>query len=579
MQKINLNTVAFALLFNLYLVLLTAPDATCKNAPSFPYTDCQIFHLHEGRQSLYYGIDKYVQPVDENLGILEDGHVSFDKNGNLLSYNFRRKAEKYKYSKRGFKVYTAKGVKLARWRVVCDTVNRTRKDIYQEKYPRNRCYTYTFDASGRHKSTLYTENDWKVIVIYHYPDEPPFRPGKSWKARDYGRVNGSRSSIWYQRVNKDGLWLEEQHTGVDTSYYTAHCVLGGVQDGGEGLIFLERLRDLRAYRNEHNWERSYLKREVAAGKTEFEKAIASLGVFCPDGRLMAERDANNTTGWKVNPYKTKASGKRSWVALKSGAEQMINQRFLFRYIDIPLKVQNIICNILCVLLCLAAFYYATALFSKEAPDFTYKSAGDVAGGRFLILLLSLFELAVFYICPDAKGFLFKINGIWALIPLAALLILFVGQVGSTMRLLELGNLFSGREAPIGFLQLGFLFYMIALIVSLFAENLRPYAIMIGFGAIALQILIDLIATIVNKTSFFSLIRNALWMIVACSAIMLLAYAFAVIFVIVFLGYAFLSGLAHSGEATCSNCRTYCDGFCYYRNSSVVGGDHCSKHQW
>lgn len=545
---------------SLVLVLINSIDVYCRTSPVYPYSDKLIYHLVAEEQAIYYDKEKFVVPVDDNCNYLGEGHISFDKNGNVLSYDLLSDISTYKYTRKGYDVYDAQGNRMSRWKVVCDTAYRIRKDIYLEKYPREKSYTYSFDTKGRHKSTLFMENQWKVLVIYHYPDEPAFKPGRLWKARNYGRINGSQSSVWYFQVDRDGGWLEEQHPNSNTSYYTAHCVLSEALNGGEGVILREKIKVLKSYRNNHNWERSHLTRIAKRGNTEFEKALASLGVFHLDGILLAEKDAIKKSG--RNPYMTKDSGNSSWTIMKAGADSLINQRFLFKYISISQKSQNIICNILCVILCLAALFYANSIFSKDVDDITYKSLGDVIGGRIFLLLFALSELAFFYICPDAEGFISKLKGVWTLLPLAGILILFIGQLGSTIRLLNLGNYFSGRNAPYDFMYFGFIIYMLGLIISLFAENLRSYVIIIGFGTIAFQILIDLVATIVNKASLIQFLFHSMWMIVVCSAIMLLSYAFAVLFVLVFIGYAILSGLAHSGDPRCSNCRTYCDGICY-----------------
>lgn len=574
MKKRTPITLIVALLLSLFL----SPEASSKKATIFPYNNWQIFHLRGPEQVLTYDYETFFLPYEINQNLLGSGLITFDEAGNVITYTSRIGDYKYKYSKDGYTVHLNHGGKIGKWKVICDTKNRTRKDIYLEKYPKDRSYTYTFDAYNRHKSTLYTEKGWKALVIFHYPDEPAFKPGKGWKAHDYGRVNGSRSSIWYNKVNKEGRWLRQTRPGSDTGYYTAHYVLSGSYNGGEGVILQQVIESLSRYIRGDNYTSRALGEEVKKGSTDFDKELAALGVFDSEGRLLSENEAEAQEDKKDNPYQVKSSGKGTWGIMKSSADRMIDQRFLYQFIDIPKKTQTIISHILSAILCLFALFYASLLFGDENFG-TYKDSEDVNVGRTAVLILSLCELALFYLCPDGEGFLFKMEGIWALIPLVGMLVLFVGQVSSTKRLLNLGSHFSGRDAPYEFTYFGLLIYMLALIVSLFAENLRPYAVIIGFGVIALQIVVDLIATIARRASFIRFLLNAIWMVICGSAIMLLAYAFVVMFVIVFLGYAFLSGITHRESACCSNCRTYCDGFCYYRNESVSGGGHCNKHEW
>lgn len=572
--------VAF-LLLSLFLALLSVGEADARTHPKYSYNDLQIYHLKEREEVLPYNERYLILPYLESEYYSGQNTMTFDENGNLLSISYGNRVENFKYSRKGYKIRNREKhneYEIGDWIVSCDTTLRVRMDISQYKYPRDMSYAYTFDIHGKHTSTLYKEKGLRVLILFHYPEDGPFRPGKLWKGTDPGRSRGDKGSIWYIQKDENGAWRAEVHEGNedDTYYYTAHYVINGDGCQGEGVIIRYKLHTLKQYLKNHSWESRQSARTCKAGRTEFEKAISGLGVFDASGEIMLASSETSPIGEALRCSPTgKLAEKGEKGTVVSVLGQTIDKRFLFEYISIPLNVQTILSNILCAILCLVALFYIMT-FKERYPC---TGMAEVVMAKVFILFFSICELAVFYLCPDAEPFLSKLNGIWSILPLATLLILFVGQLSSMVRLMDMGNEFSGRNAPLAFLHFGFIIFTIALIASLIFEDIRPYALAIGFGAILVQIVIDLIATIVNHSNFGGFLLNSLWMIVCGSAIMLLAYGFAVLFVIVFIGYAILSGLAHSGEPCCANCRTYSNGYCHYRNESRSGGDYCSKHIW
>lgn len=565
------------------LLYLTSCSGGSNKSPKYPYTDWQIYHLAGNEEQLYWDENYFIVPPSELKQ--NRGHMtrSFDQNGNLrfCSNSLGEKVEGYKYFKKGYEVYGRLNTRLGEWDVVCDTTLRMRADIHSCENYGNESFIYTFDTKGRHKSTLYAKSDYKVLIVFHYPDERPFRPGNLWKGKNLGRSRGSRGSIWYAQLDKNGEWREEIHEAKDnaTGYYTAHYVINGDGYQGEGVIATYKLTSLMQYRNKHVGDRFSLARKCKPGETEFEKAIVGLGVFDSDGEILVDSSMKSPlakVARRISKSKSKTVDEGEHASIIDGLGLTTDQHFLSNVINIPIETQNILGNILCAILCLAALFFVVTF--KEAKG-TYTCKKDVDFVKAIILFLSLCELAFFYLCPDAEPFVAKMSGIWKLLPIAGFIFLVIGQISATAKLLVLGDKFSGRNAPLYFFYFGCIVFMVALIISLFAEDLRPYALAIGFVTIGLQLVIDLIATIVNHASIGSFLLHAIWMIVCCSAIMLLAYGLAVFFIIIFIGYAFLSGLSHSGEPCCSNCCTYNNGYCHYRNEYMGGGDCCSKHMW
>ena len=557
----------------LLLALLPETEGFGKRyTPKYPYNDWQIYHLNGTEVHLVRDEKKhFVDPVTSNPYHYDEGTITFDENGNILTYNYKGRVRDYKYSKKGYKVndYT-------NWKVWCDTSRRIRVDYTIARREIGDCFIYVFDKKGRNTALVYREWNLRVLILYHYPDEAPFRPDKSWKAIDYGRVQGDKSSICYSRLDENGNWQEEKHDdGTYTGYYTVHYVVNG-EGQGEGLVVNDILSGLWKYRREHSWERGNLARTCKEGETEFEKRVAELGLFDSEGLLLSlpsdgdKLDKNADKRLFSQPEEVKSGS-----GTKEKVDRLADQHFLFKYISISVKAQTIICNILCVILCLVALFYVGS-FTEQI---TYSDMSEVIVGKVFLLLISLCELAVFYLCPDADGFMFKLNGIWMLIPLAALLVLFVGQVSSTVQLLELGSEYSGRDAPYELTYFGFVVYLIALIISMFAENLRSYALIIGFSVLGIQIIIDLIATLLNRAGFLQFLLHALWLVVCGSTIMLLSYAFAGVAAIALVCCAFVMGPTKAKTPCCANCRTYSNGYCSYRKEYKSGSDNCSRHQW
>lgn len=247
-------------------------------------------------------------------------------------------------------------------------------------------------------------------------------------------------------------------------------------------------------------------------------------------------------------------------------------------IVLPERVQALITTGLVIFSVIMALVYGVYLITKR--EVLYCNRGEYTIHRILLLFLSLWVSFVYLVCPDAimKTFVPHLPRFWKQIGWALLLVLMIGQCKMLFNLLDLNDDYTDRGSSYRWLISGMGFYLIALAVSLVFRRLHEYAYWIGLGVMALQILLDALFTLKNKSSFFSFLWNTIWFIICMVGLMIWADMSIAIFLIAMVIIFFIMGVfAPSGPSRCcGNCRTYSNGYCHYRGDSVSSSDYCSK---
>ena len=258
--------------------------------------------------------------------------------------------------------------------------------------------------------------------------------------------------------------------------------------------------------------------------------------------------------------------------------RMMQEGSLTQYVAIPEKTQVAIVTAFVIFAGIMAIVYGFHLSSRF--ELQYGQRGRYFFHRLLLLFLSLYIIFIYLVCPKAvsKTFLTELPTYMTIVGYVLFLFLVYGQFRMMLRLVTLNDAYAERDSSYTMLLYGWILYMVSLFISLLIKPLRPYTYWVGFGVLALQLLIDAVNTIRNRSSLLSFIANSLWLIVCVIAQMVWANLSIVLFAVGFLILSVLWGFFHSGSSNCccGNCRSYDDGYCHYRQRYVESNDYCNK---
>lgn len=247
--------------------------------------------------------------------------------------------------------------------------------------------------------------------------------------------------------------------------------------------------------------------------------------------------------------------------------------YLSRYVHLPVDVQNVLAGGLILVGLVMDVYFLVLFLGKDDRIMNYRVL------RIGLLVLSVLEIAVYHLCPDANqagGFLPKDPFIWVILTWALIGVLFVSQCVMVPHLLEGNGVRTRRYSSAGILKYGAVLFGVSMVASFLVRSLWPYCGLIGLGTLALQVLSDLVATIRNRSSFLAFLWNAVWMLICSLAIMLWSTKLLPLFLFLYFVFTFLEGLLHSGEASCASCRTFRDGYCHLHRDYRSSSDYCDR---
>lgn len=256
--------------------------------------------------------------------------------------------------------------------------------------------------------------------------------------------------------------------------------------------------------------------------------------------------------------------------------QYLQLDFLSRYVHLPLTVQNVIATMTVVAVLVMAVYYLLLFLGGERLSDRLMNYVFL---RISLFVLSVLEIASYHLCPDADPSFFggHLDGwIWTILRWAIIGVVFVAQAVLIPHLLEGNGVRTFRHNSSNILRRGALLFGASMLASFLFRGLWPYCGLIGLGAIALQIVSDLVLTVRNRSSVLAFLWNSVWMIVCCLAVMVWSTKIVPLFIFLFFVYSFLEGMLHSGDACCANCRTFDDGYCHFHRQYRSSGDYCNR---
>lgn len=257
--------------------------------------------------------------------------------------------------------------------------------------------------------------------------------------------------------------------------------------------------------------------------------------------------------------------------------------FLANFISLSLTAQNVLMYFALICGAIGGVLFLVTL-SGDTYDGSYTSFKQA---RAFLLVLSLIEISAYELCPDAETFVSRFTEWWDLVKMALIAVLLVGQGSLTQKVLTQDNDINGRGSDLMLFLPLFCFFVVGLFITMLFTGLRAVAVILGFVVICIQILIDLLGTISRNASFGAFLKNSLWMIICGVAMMCLAYSMliffsfwrmvVVVFVVCFILGVF-SGSGSSKARCCGNCRSFSDGYCYYRKQYKSTSDCCDKFE-
>lgn len=258
--------------------------------------------------------------------------------------------------------------------------------------------------------------------------------------------------------------------------------------------------------------------------------------------------------------------------------QMMQEGSLSQYVNIPEKIQVAIVTVFVVFAGIMTIVYGFHLSSRF--ELQYGQRGRYFLHRLLLLIFSIYIIFIYLVCPKAasKTFITELPTYMMVIGRILFLFLVFSQFMMMIRLLILNDDYAGRGSSYTMLFYGWILYMVFLFFALLIKPLRPYTYWVGFGVLALQLLIDAVNTIRNRSSFLSFTANSIWLTVCVIAQMIWANLSIGLIIVGFLVLSVLGAIFNPGRSNrcCGNCRSYDDGYCHYRQRYVDSSSYCDK---
>lgn len=291
----------------------------------------------------------------------------------------------------------------------------------------------------------------------------------------------------------------------------------------------------------------------------------------------AEISYNGTTGYvseqyiKPVPVQQKIENQKSLSSLEWNG-----------FVDMFSKTDSliwfyIVCGLGLVMICIERLY------KPGSNDYTNSATGFYVSSA-IFLALCIGEMVYFvtykgdntwFCSPD------KVGWIWTIINFILFAILLFKQVVSFVDL-SYASCYHGRrniDFRLGVYGWG-IGILAAIISTIFFKEYLSIVLWCMLGVQFLQLALLVYNNIRDGGSWINLAYTIVFYVVGSIATLITLFHFLPLLIVVLIGYVILSIFSSSsGSARCGNCRSYNNGYCYYRGFSASSGDYCSCHQY
>lgn len=222
------------------------------------------------------------------------------------------------------------------------------------------------------------------------------------------------------------------------------------------------------------------------------------------------------------------------------------------------------------------------LYKSDSDNFKDSAAGFyISSAIFLALCIS--EVIYFVTYKGDKTWFCspdKVGWIWTIINFILFAILLFHQVISFVCLNYASCYHGKRNIDFRLGVYGWAIGIIAAIISvIFFKEYLHIVLWCVLGIQFIQIALLVYNNIRDDGSWINLIYTIVLYVVGSIATLITLFHFLPLLIVVLIGYAILCFFSSSGSARCANCRSYNNGYCYYKQISVSSGDYCSCHQY
>ena len=293
-------------------------------------------------------------------------------------------------------------------------------------------------------------------------------------------------------------------------------------------------------------------------------------------------------GWAEISYNGKTGYVSEQYIKLAPVQQKIDKRWSLsafdwkEFVDVVSKTDSLIwfyitCALGLVMVCIDWLYRA------DSDDFTDSATGFyVSSAIFLALCVS--EMIYFATYDGDKTWFCspdKVGWIWTIINFILFAMLLIKQVVS-FSCLNYASCYHGKRNIDFRLGLyGWGIGIIAAVISvIFFDEYLYIVLWCVLGIQFLQIALLVYNNIQDGGNWLNLVYTIVFYVVGSIATLITLFHFLPLLVVVLIGYAILCFFSSSsGSARCANCRSYNNGYCYYKQISVSSGDYCSCHQY
>lgn len=292
-------------------------------------------------------------------------------------------------------------------------------------------------------------------------------------------------------------------------------------------------------------------------------------------------------GWAEISYRGKTGYVSEQYIKPAPVQQKIEQQKSFssfdwkELINITSKTDSLIwfyiaCALGFVMVCIGW------LSKSDTYDFTESATGFyISSAIFLALCVS--EVIYFATYKGDNTWFCspnKVGWIWTIINFILFALLLFYQVISFVRLNYASCYHGGRTIDFRLGVYGWGIGVIAVIISvIFFKEYLDIVLWCVLGIQFIQIALLVYRNIKDDGNWLNLIYTIVLYVAGSIVTLITLFHFLPLLIVVLLGYVALCIFSSSGDARCANCRSYNNGYCYYRQMSVSSGDYCSCHQY
>lgn len=204
------------------------------------------------------------------------------------------------------------------------------------------------------------------------------------------------------------------------------------------------------------------------------------------------------------------------------------------------------------------------------------------GASFLFLALCSFELLycmtyqgdiTWFCSPDTVGW------IWTVVNFVLFGIAIFNQILFLIIILTVSDAYGERD---GNYQLGLMSipigFVCMIISGIFYEPALTYIVLIILLMQVIQVGCIVYYTISNSGNIFNMLYTIVLYIIGVLATTVALVHFLALLVVFLIGCLVVSVLGSSSRSCCGNCRSYSNGYCYYRQRNVSSSGYCNKYE-